>query len=94
MMKSKRKIIILNLIFCAFIVYAVITFISQEITLTNYSSDYSYYQGKTIEENNRNAVLLKEKENINTDQYIEKIAREKLGLVMPNETIYIDSSRY
>lgn len=30
------------------------------------------------------------KEKVNTDEYIEKVARDKLGLVKENEKIFID----
>ena len=30
------------------------------------------------------------KENITSDEYIEQIAREKLGMYYPNERVYID----
>ena len=32
-------------------------------------------------------------ENISTDEYIESVAREKLGLVKPYETVYIDANK-
>ena len=32
-------------------------------------------------------------ENIKSDEYIESVAREKLGLVKPYETVYIDSNK-
>ena len=37
-----------------------------------------------------NEELKKMKENINSDEYIEQIAREKLGMYYPNERVYID----
>ena len=36
--------------------------------------------------------LLETRKNINTDSYIEEVAREKLGLVMPYEIIFVDAS--
>ena len=30
------------------------------------------------------------KENINSPEYIEEIAREKLNMYLPNERVYID----
>ena len=32
-------------------------------------------------------------ENISSDEYIESVAREKLGLVKPYETVYVDSNK-
>lgn len=58
----------------------------------------------TIELNNRNAVVLSDiekqkkltekinnqEEYYNSDEYIEKVAREQLSLVKPNEILFVD----
>ena len=36
--------------------------------------------------------LEEEKQNTNSLEYIEKLAREKLGMYLPNERVYIDSN--
>ena len=33
------------------------------------------------------------KDNINSEEYIEQIAREKLDMYLPNEKVYIDKSK-
>lgn len=76
------------------ILYVTYVFISQQITLSKYSTEAAYYEQMKQNEQERNTTLLDEKENINSDEFIEKMAREELGLVMPNETIYVDSTRY
>ncbi len=83
-----------KLILLGVVGYVGYTLIAQQITFNKYDKEYAYYENKKVEEEYRNQDLLNEKDNINSDDYIEKIARDKLGLVMPNETIYIDSSRY
>ena len=52
------------------------------------------YEQMKQDEQERNTMLLEKKENVNSNEYIEQMAREQLGLVMPNETIYVDSTRY
>ena len=37
-----------------------------------------------------NQELQEMKDNINSDEYIEQIAREKLDMYYPNERVYID----
>ncbi len=37
--------------------------------------------------------LLKQQAQINTDEFVEKIAREKLGYVKDGEKIYIDTNK-
>ena len=83
-----------KIVLLAVVGYVGYTFIMQQITLNKYDKEYAYYENKCVEEEYRNQDLKNEKENINSDAYIEKVARDKLGLVMPNETIYIDASGY
>ena len=44
---------------------------------------------ETLEQENKEE-LLETKNNINSLEYIEKIAREKLNMYLPNEKVYID----
>ena len=37
--------------------------------------------------------LQKTKENVNSTEYIEEVAREKLVMYLPNERVYIDISK-
>ena len=37
--------------------------------------------------------LLATQENVNSEEYIEKIAREKLEMYYPNETVFIDITK-
>ncbi len=47
-------------------------------------------ENKIREETKVNEELKKEKEMINSDEYIEKVAREKLGMVKRDERVYVD----
>ncbi len=40
------------------------------------------------EENARTEVLKEQKKYVKTDQYIEEVARDKLGLINPNEVLF------
>ena len=43
-------------------------------------------------EKERSEEINKLKKYVGTDEYIEEVAREKLGLVGPNERVYIDAN--
>lgn len=94
MKKNNNNKWLSKLILLAVIGYVGYTLITQQMTFNKYDKEYAYYENKYFQEQDRNTNLQNEKENINSDEYIEKVAREKLGLVMPNETIYIDASAY
>ena len=46
---------------------------------------------KELDDNKQN--LEQEKKNTDSLEYIEKLAREKLGMYLPNERVYIDSNK-
>ena len=46
----------------------------------------SYYTDSSLV----NKELNKQKEMINSDEYIEKVAREKLGMVKKGERVFVD----
>ncbi len=49
-------------------------------------------ESKIEDERNRQAEVDDLKTKVNTDEYIERIASEKLGLVKSNATIFLDVS--
>ena len=73
-----------------FIIYAVITFINQQKTLNAYETEQLYISSQIDEEKETNETLNSEKDNINSLEYIEEMARTKLDMYLPNERVYID----
>lgn len=68
-------------------------FISQQKMLNTYNSDVQKYETSLAKEEETKESLLEIKENVNSPEYIEKIAREKLGMYLPNERVYIDITK-
>lgn len=77
-------------IFLAFVVYFTITLIDQQKLLDAKMVQFESLQSKIIEANQTYKELLDDFEMIGTDEYIEKIAREKLGMVKNNEKVFVD----
>lgn len=73
-------------------VYGIYTMIEQEVELKNIADEKEKYVTLCENEEMRHEQLLETKKNINSDEYIEEVAREKLGLVMPYEIIFVDAS--
>ena len=72
--------------------YGIYTIVEQQIELGEIDKEKQSYMALYEEEEMKHEQLLEVKENINSDSYIEEVAREKLGLVMPYETIFMDAS--
>ena len=84
---------LMNYILITVIIYTFFTFINQQSKLNSYSKDISYYNTQIEELKDKKEELLKTQENVNSEEYIEKIAREKLDMYLPNETVYIDANK-
>ncbi len=84
---------IMNLILIIFIVYAIFTFINQQSKLNSYTQDISYYSTQIEELKEKKEELINTQENVNSKEYIESVARERLDMYLPNETVYIDISK-
>ncbi len=89
-MKSKNDMI-KKIIIIAISIYAIITFINQQKILNNYTSQVNTLKVEIAEAKQHQEQLNKEKENVNSLEYIETLAREKLGMYMPNEKVYVDN---
>lgn len=70
--------------------YIINIFISQQKMLNSYNSEIKVYQAQIDKEKETKESLNNIKENVNSPEYIEKIARERLDMYLPNEKVYID----
>lgn len=75
------------------LVYFVWIFIGQEKVLYEKNLEMKDIQEKTREEQKINENLKKQKEIVNTDEYVEKAAREKLGMVKDGERVFVDTNK-
>lgn len=74
------------LIFLFLLVYMAFSFFSQFNKLANMRNDVSNIQQQMQELQQKNASLREELRMVQSDAYIEKTAREKIGLIKPGET--------
>lgn len=82
-----------NIIVIAFIIYAITTFINQEKVLSSYKEQELEVANQIEEAKDYQEELNISKENANSLEYIEQVAREKLNMYYPNEEIYVDNSK-
>jgi len=90
-MKINVKKLLKKLLFACFIIYVAITLFKQQMQLNTYNDNIASIEKDIDEANEKKASLVSLKENANSLEYIEKIAREKLNMYMPNEKVYIDT---
>ncbi len=73
--------------------YIIYTVISQQQTLNSYKAEEKRYSAQIQEQKEEQEQLKQTKANINSEEYVESIAREKLNMYLPNERVYIDMSK-
>ena len=91
----KKGKLLRNAFVIALIVW-IVMLIKQQINIKQYKDEINVLSSKievAEDELNQNKQdLEQEKENTKSLEYIEKLAREKLGMYLPNERVYIDSN--
>lgn len=88
-MKNKTTLL-KKIVFIAILIYAIITFINQQKILNSYSEQEKKLNTQIAEASEYQNKLNEEKSNVNSPDYIEAIAREKLDMYLPNERVYVD----
>lgn len=71
-------------------IYVISIFISQQQLLNTYQKEIGKYETQKEEAEATKESLVAMKDNVNSPEYIEEIARDKLGMYLPNERVYID----
>ena len=93
-MKIKGKLLVH--IFNKVLIIWVVVLIKQQINIAQYQKEIDDLTSKinlAQEELNQNKQNLEEEINkSNSLEYIEKVAREKLGMYLQNERVYVDSN--
>ena len=87
---KKNKKLYRNLIIFGISVYFIFTIFSQQTTLSQYSQDAKDLSEKIECEKEKKDELAKKKDDVNSLEFIEQTAREKLDMYYPNERVYVD----
>ena len=82
-----------KLLFFGIMAYVLYVFVGQQKTLNSYKNTQDYYNEQLTKQLAYQESLYETKTNINSKEYIEEVAREKLDMYLPNERVYIDMSK-
>jgi cell division protein FtsL len=75
------------------LLYAAFAFTSQSKDLYSINLKIKELQAKLQTEKEHRQELVEEKDEISSDENIEKIAREKLGMVKDGERVFVDTNK-
>ena len=90
-MNILKKLAITLCTICLFM-YMSYILINQQVKLNELSDEIAYYNRELQEENLETEKLNNTIASMSEDEYMEEVARERLGLVMPTEIIFMDAS--
>ncbi|MCX7746337.1 MAG: septum formation initiator family protein [Clostridia bacterium] len=92
-MKKEKSSKIGLIVVGVLIIYLSYLFIGQEKIFSTQKNEYVKLQTKITEETKKKEQLQKQKEAIQSDEYVEKLARQKLGMVKQGERVFVDINK-
>lgn len=95
MVKKKKnlKTLVKKILICFIILYIGGTLVGQQFDIARLNREIDEIDGQIAEAKREGEVLASEMEASKTDEYAERVAREKLGYMKPYEKVFIDSSK-
>lgn len=75
------------------LIYAAFTFTAQSNESYILNLEIKQLEQKVAKEEEEKQRLMKERDEISSDESIEKIAREKLGMVKDGERVFVDTNK-
>ena len=89
-MKKTRKLY-RNIIILALSIYVIFTLINQQKTLNQYAENSKQLAKQIEEQKDYKEELNQRKNDVDSLDFIEETAREKLDMYYPNERVYVDT---
>ena len=86
----KKNKLLKRILILIIAVYAVFTLVNQQKTLNEYGKNSEELNTQIAEAKEKKKELTEQKDNVNSLEFIEQTAREKLDMYYPNEKVYVD----
>ncbi len=91
--KINMKVFLKKGLFCCILIYICFLLISQQFSLSRLNEKKDDIEIKIAAAQKEQTELQAQKDASGTDEYLERVAREKLGYMKPSEKVFIDSSK-
>ena len=90
--KNTFSFALLLLLLIVLLIFLFSKFINQQSVLSQQDKDLKYYAQQKQQLKEEKQQLKNQLSKIDSEEYIESVAREKLNLFYPNEKLYVDAS--
>ncbi|WP_368235288.1 septum formation initiator family protein [Clostridium perfringens] len=87
----KKRMNLKNMVIIILIAILVISYVRQELTMNKINKDIEAKQTQLNELQDKNKKLQDEVNQSSTDEYIERMARERLGMIKDGEKVITNS---
>ncbi len=91
--KLHFKVFLKRILFCALFVYFSCQLISQEFKFKKLDADHAAVDAQIKAAQKEQKNLNSELESIDSEDYLRRVIREKLGYTKPNEKVFVDASK-
>ena len=91
--RKKNKKLILRLLFAVFATWLVLNLVSVQTSISKKQRELNLLKEKLTIQTKQNELLQRQLNFGITDEYIAKVAREKLNLLSPLERVFIDVTK-
>ena len=92
-MRFKRSSLVMKIVLLALVVYATVTLVSLQTQVTQKNAEAAELQSSIDVEKQENLRLQQAIDDLNTDEGVQEVAREKLGWVSKGEIIFYDMGK-
>lgn len=89
--RVKKRMNLKNMVIIILIAILVISYVRQELTMNKIHKDIEAKQTQLNELQDKNKKLQDEVNQSSTDEYIERMARERLGMIKDGEKVITNS---
>jgi len=89
-MKFVKSSLLVKLVVLILVVYAVVTLVSLRSQISDKNAEAASLTGSITAAEQENGRLQETIDNVDTDEGVEKIARDKLGMVTEGEIVFQD----
>ena len=91
--RKKNKKLVLRLLFAVFATWLVLNLVSVQTNISKKQRELNLLKEKLTIQTKQNELLQRQLNFGITDEYIAKVAREKLNLLSPLERVFIDVTK-
>ena len=89
----KKRLTVKKIIFLVLFSILIVSLVRQENTMNKIQNEMVERQKELEAINEKNLRLKDEVEKVQTDEYTEKLAKERLGMIKPGEKVISNSGR-